>query len=58
MKPYKKSTSTKSLGDEILQKTKELSVKGSLGNYSLTPKYIEQNTITALTKGGLYQSSN
>jgi hypothetical protein len=27
VKPYKKSTSTKRLGDEILQKTKELSVK-------------------------------
>jgi hypothetical protein len=34
VKPYKKSTSTKRLGDEILQKTKELSVNGSLGNFS------------------------
>ena len=57
MKPYKKSTSTKRLGDEILQKTKELSVNGSLGNLTLTPQYIEQNTITTLAKGGLYQST-
>jgi hypothetical protein len=57
VKPYEKSTSTKRLGDKILQKTKELSVNGSLGNHLLTPKYIEQKTITTLAKGGLYQSS-
>jgi hypothetical protein len=57
VKPYKKTTSTKRLGDEILQKTKELSVNGSLGNLLLTPKFIEQNTITTLIIGGLYQSS-
>jgi hypothetical protein len=38
VKPYKKSTSTKRLGDEILQKTKELSVNGS--NYGLHEKLI------------------
>jgi hypothetical protein len=57
VKPYEKSTSTKRLGNEILQKTKELSVHGSLGNLSLTLKYIEKNTITILDKGGLYQST-
>jgi hypothetical protein len=57
VKPYEKSTSTKRLGDKILQKTKDLSVNGSLGNHSLTPKYIEQNTITTLAKGGLYLST-
>ena len=57
MKPYEKSTSTKRLGDKILQKTKELSENGSLGNHSLTPKYIERNTIKALAEGGLYQGT-
>jgi hypothetical protein len=53
IKPYDKSISTKKLGDQIQQKTKDLSEKGSLGNYSLTKHYIEENTLIQLAEGEL-----
>ena len=53
IKPYDKSISTKTLGNQIQLKTKDLSEKGSLGNYSLTQHYIEKNTLIPLAEGEL-----
>ena len=58
IKPYDKSISTKTLGDQIQLKTKDLFEKGSLGNYSLTQHYIEDNTLISLAQGKLSISSS
>jgi len=58
IKPYDKSISTKTLGDQIQLKTKDLFEKGSLGNYSLTQHYIEDNTLIPLAEGKLSLSSS